>query len=150
MAEPKTRRTTASVKGFLDAVPDPVRRRDGIAVDRMMRRLTGHRPAMWGPTIVGYGEHDWVTADGRATPWPITGFSPRKAALVVYLMSGFPGRDALLAKLGRHSIGKSCLYIKRLDDIDLPTLEALVKGSIKAVTRPRSATARRQPRAATR
>ena len=133
MAEPKTKRTTASVKAFLDAVPDPTRRRDGVAVSRMMQRLTGHRPAMWGPTIVGFGAHDWVTADGRATPWPIAAFSPRKAALVVYLMASFPERAALLAKLGKHSIGKSCLYIKRLEDVDLPTLEALVKGSIKAV-----------------
>jgi len=133
MAEPKTKRTTASVKAFLDAVPDERRRRDAAVVNRMLQRITGHRPAMWGPSIVGFGTHDWVTADGRSTPWPVAGFSPRKAALVVYLMTAFPGRNALLAKLGKHTIGKSCLYIKRLEDVDLKTLEALVQGSVDAV-----------------
>jgi hypothetical protein len=133
MAEPKTRPTKASVKAFLDGVAHPTRRRDGHTVNRMLRRISGHPPVMWGPSIVGYGTHDWVTADGRATPWPIVGFSPRSTALVLYIMTGFPGREALLAKLGKHSIGKSCLYIKRLEDVDLPTLEALVKGSIRAL-----------------
>ena len=133
MAEPKTKRTTASVKAFLDAVPDERRRRDAAVVNRMLQRITGRRPAMWGPSIVGFGTHDWVTADGRSTPWPVAGFSPRKAALVVYLMTAFPGRNALLAKLGKHTIGKSCLYIKRLEDVDLKTLEALVQGSVDAV-----------------
>jgi hypothetical protein len=121
------------VKAFLDAVPDERRRRDAAVVNRMLQRITGHRPAMWGPSIVGFGTHDWVTADGRSTPWPVAGFSPRKAALVVYLMTAFPGRNALLAKLGKHTIGKSCLYIKRLEDVDLKTLEALVQGSVDAV-----------------
>jgi hypothetical protein len=96
-----------------------------------MRRLSGEKPVMWGPNIVGYGAHG-VTADGKATPWPIAAFSPRSTALVVYLKPAFPGRDALLSKLGKHSIGKSCLYIKRLEDVDGPTLEALVKASMKA------------------
>ena len=87
----------------------------------MIGRITGEPPAMWGPSIVGFGSHDWVGANGKATPWPVAGFSPRKAALVVYLMPGFPGRDAMLAKLGKHTIGKSCLYIKRLSDVDRPT-----------------------------
>lgn len=133
MAEPKTRPTKASVKAFLDGVAHPTRRRDARTVDRMLRRISGHRPVMWGPSIVGYGTHDWVTADGRATPWPIVAFSPRSTATVIYIMTGFPGRDALLARLGKHSIGKSCLYIKRLEDVDLATLEALVQGSIRAL-----------------
>jgi hypothetical protein len=132
MAEPKTRPTKVSVKAFLDGVKHPGRRKDAHEVDRLMRRLSGEKPVMWGPNIVGYGTHDWVTADGQATPWPIAAFSPRSTALVVYLMPAFPSRDALLSKLGKHSIGKSCLYIKRLEDVDGPTLEALVKGSMKA------------------
>jgi len=132
MAEPKTKKTKASVKGFLAKVTDPVKRRDAQAVCAMMERLSGSPPAMWGPSIVGFGTHDWITADGRATPWPIAGFSPRSTSLVVYLMPSFPSRDALLAKLGKHSIGKSCLYVKRLDDVHLPTLEALVTKSIAA------------------
>jgi hypothetical protein len=132
MAEPKTKKTKASVKGFLAKVADPVKRRDAQAVCAMMERITGEQPAMWGPTIVGFGAHDWVTADGRATPWPIAAFSPRSTALVIYIMPTFPARVGLLAKLGKHSIGKSCLYIKRLDDVHLPTLEALVTKSMQA------------------
>jgi hypothetical protein len=98
----------------------------------MLERISGEPPAMWGPSIVGFGTFDWVTADGRATPWPVVGFSPRSTSLVLYLKPTFPARDALLAKLGKHSTGKSCLYIKRLDDVHLPTLEALVTRSIAA------------------
>ncbi len=133
MAEIKTRPTRASVGKFLDAVKDPVRRRDAKTVDRMMRRLTGEKPVMWGPSIVGYGTWDFTYADGKVLPWPITGFSPRSTALVVYLMPRFKDREKLLAKLGKHSIGKSCLYIKRLDDVDQTVLEALVKACMKAV-----------------
>jgi len=132
MAEPKTKKTKASVKGFLAGVTDPAKRRDAQALCAMMERLSGEPPAMWGPSIVGFGAHDWVTADGRATPWPIAAFSPRSTSLVVYLMPTFPRRDALLAKLGKHSTGKSCLYIKRLEDVHLPTLAALVTQSMAA------------------
>lgn len=149
MAEPKTRPTTVSAKAFLDGVKDPVRRRDGQAVDRMMQRLSGHRPVMWGPNIVGYGSLDIVTADGRATPWPIIAFSPRSTSLVLYLEPAFPRREQLLAKLGKHSTGKSCLYIKRLEEVHLPTLEALVKASIRGpTTRRRTARATSGSRAA--
>jgi hypothetical protein len=153
MAEPKTKKTTASVSAFLAQVENPVRRRDAKAVGAIMARLTGERAAMWGPTIVGYGTWHQVTADGKSNPWPVAAYSPRGPALVVYL-SGFPGREALLAKLGPHSIGKSCLYIKRLDDVDLPTLERLIAGSMESVrgrpsaTRPRTATAKPRSRAA--
>jgi hypothetical protein len=150
MAEPKTRRTRASVSAFISTVANPVRRRDAKKVGAMMARLTGERGAMWGPSIVGYGRYDLVMANGKSNPWPVAAFSPRDPALVVYIMPGFPGRDALLAKLGPHSIGKSCLYIKRLDDVDLPTLRKLVKGSMESVgaTRPRTATAKTRSRAA--
>jgi hypothetical protein len=132
MAEPKTRKTKASVKGFLARVDDPERRRDAETVCAMMERLSGEPPAMWGPNIVGFGALDWVGASGKATPWPVVAFSPRKPKLVLYLLPGFPGRDALLAKLGKHSTGKSCVYIRRLADVHMPTLERLVKTSISA------------------
>jgi hypothetical protein len=158
MAEPKTKKTTASVSDFIAGVENPVRRRDAKTVGAMMARLTGARAAMWGPTIVGYGSWDQVTADGKSNPWPVAAFSPRGPALVVYIMTGFPGREALLAKLGPHSIGKSCLYLKRLDDVHLPTLEKLILGSMESVgasrgtsrgaTRPRTATAKKRSRAA--
>jgi hypothetical protein len=149
MAEPKTRQTKASVKAFLAKVADPVRRRDAEEVCAMMERLAGARPAMWGPSIVGFGAADWVTADGKSTPWPVAAFSPRKPALVVYLLD-FPGRAALLAKLGPHTIGKSCLYIKRLDAVDRGVLERLVKSSLVAprITRRRSAKVRSKRTAA--
>src|SRR6188474_3519532 len=100
MAEPKTKKTKASVKGFLAKVTDPVKRRDAQALCAMLERLSGEPPAMWGPSIVGFGAYDWVTADGRSTPWPLAAFSPRSTALVVYLVPAFPERDGLLAKLG--------------------------------------------------
>lgn len=151
MAGPKTRRTTASVSDFIENVSNPTRRRDAKTVDAMMTRLTGDKAAMWGPSIIGYGSWDQVTANGKSTPWPIAAFSPRNTALVVYIMSGFPKREALLAKLGPHSIGKSCLYIKRLDEVDLATLEELVLGSmhsVRATTPPRTARAKKGSRAA--
>ena len=132
MAEPKTRKTTASVKGFIAKV-DPARRRDAQVVCEMMERLSGDVPAMWGPTIIGFGSHDFFGANGKSTPWPVVGFSPRKPSLVLYLMVAFPGKNELLAKLGKHTTGKSCLYIRRLADVDLPTLEKLVKKSIESV-----------------
>jgi hypothetical protein len=150
MAEPKTRKTKASVGDFLAKVENPVRRRDARRVGAIMARLTGARAAMWGPTIVGFGSYDLVMASGKSNPWPVAAYSPRGPALVVYIMPGFPGREALLARLGPHSIGKSCLYIKRLDDVDLPTLEKLITGSMRSVstTPPRTATARTRSRAA--
>ena len=162
MAEPKTKKTAASVSEFIARVENPARRRDAKAVGAIMARLTGARAAMWGPSIVGYGTWNQVTANGKSNPWPAAAFSPRGPALVVYIMPGFPGREALLAKLGPHSIGKSCLYIKRLDDVHLPTLERLIAGSMESVgsdrsatrpsargaTRPRNATAKKRSRAA--
>jgi hypothetical protein len=151
MAEPKTRKTTVSVSAFIAKVANPVRRRDAKTVDGIMSRITGAKAAMWGPTIIGYGSFDLVMANGKSNPWPVAAFSPRDLALVIYIWPSFPKREALLAKLGPHSIGKSCLYIKRLDDVDLPTLEQLVLGSIKSVrapTPPRTARVKKGSRAA--
>ncbi len=111
-AAPKTQRTKASVSAFITAVEDETRRKDAKAVDKMLRDITGEKPAMWGPSIIGYGEY--VTASG---PWPRLGFSPRKANLVLYLMDGYD-TEPLMKKLGKHKTGRSCLYINKLADVD--------------------------------
>lgn len=125
MAEPKTQRTKASVAQFIAAVEDETRRKDAKAVDKLMREITGEKPAMWGPTIVGYGEYRTKTG-----PWPRLGFSPRKASLVLYLMDGYEN-EPLMKKLGKHKTGRSCLYINKLVDVDESVLRQLVAKSWK-------------------
>ena len=126
MAEPKTRKTTASVKDFIAAVPDEQRREDANAVLKMLTEVTGEKAAMWGPSIVGFGSYKGPTGD-----WPVAGFSPRKTSLVVYLRPGFD-TDPLMKKLGPSSTGVSCLYIKRLADVDTRVLRQLVEKSVAA------------------
>ena len=128
MPEPKTQRTKASVAAFIGAVENEQRRKDAKAVDKIFREITGEKPAMWGPSIIGYGEYE--TPSG---PWPRVGFSPRKANLVLYIMSGFKERDALLKKLGKHKTSKACLYLNKLSDIDEAVLRDLIKGSWKSM-----------------
>ena len=101
----------------------------------MMQSLTGEPAQLWGPSIVGFGSYHYRYASSREGDWFLTGFAPRKRDLVVYLMSGFAGADALLARLGPHRTGKSCLYIRRLEQIDFAVLEALVAGSIATLRR---------------
>lgn len=131
MAEPKTKPTKASVKEFLNKIPDKERRDDCFAVAKIMEEITGDKPKMWGPSIVGFGTWHYKYASGREGDWPVTGFSPRKRDLTLYLMMGFNKHTELMQKLGKHSTGKSCLYIKRLSDIHLPTLKKLIKKSVK-------------------
>jgi len=131
MAEPKTKPTKASVKEFLNQISDKERRDDCFAVAKMMEEITGDKPKMWGPSIVGFGTWHYKYASGREGDWPVTGFSPRKKDLTLYLMMGFAKHTELMQKLGKHSTGKSCLYIKRLSDIHVPTLKKLIKTSIK-------------------
>ena len=133
MAEPKTKPTQASVKEFLNQIPDKERRDDCIAVAKMMEEITGDKPKMWGPSIVGFGTSHYKYASGREGDWPIAAFSPRKKDLTVYLMIGFDKNLELMKQLGKHSKGKSCLYIKRLSDIHIPTLKKLIKLSAKQV-----------------
>jgi hypothetical protein len=135
MAEPKTQKTQASVKAFLDAVPDERRRRDAKAVDALMREVSGEKPALWGPSIVGYGSYTLRYANGSTADWPLIGFSPRKAALVLYIMPGFDGYEALMQRLGKHTTGKSCLYLKSLADVDLAVLRELVAESVAHMRR---------------
>lgn len=124
----KTQKTNKSVAAFLNAIDDPQKRKDAKVVAKLMKEVTGEKPKMWGTAIVGYGEYHYTYASGREGDWMITGFSPRKQALTVYIMPGyrFPKQKALLAKLGPHKLGRSCLYIKRLEDIHLPTLKKII------------------------
>ena len=130
MAELKTRQNDASVTAFLAAIADPGLRADARKIAAMMRAATGSRPRMWGASIVGYGSYHYVYASGREGDWPIVGFSPRKQNISIYIMAGFAGSEKLLSRLGKHKTGKSCLYIKRLDDVDEAVLRKLVDGSI--------------------
>jgi len=130
MAELKTKPTTASVSAFLDAIEDDERRKDCLTVAQIMKKATGAEPRMWGPSIIGFGDYRYKYESGRELDWFLTGFSPRKRELTLYIMPGFERYDALMAKLGKYKTGKSCLYIKRLADIDLKVLQTLVASSV--------------------
>jgi hypothetical protein len=130
MAELKTQANAASVKKFLDTVKDAATRQDCFALLEIMQHATGAKPQMWGNSIVGFGSYHYTYASGREGDWPLTGFSPRQQNLTLYIMSGFDQYAALMKKLGKYTTGKSCLYIKRLDDVHLPTLKKLIKQSV--------------------
>ncbi|MDH3810211.1 MAG: DUF1801 domain-containing protein, partial [Gammaproteobacteria bacterium] len=131
MAENKTRATTASVTEFINAIEDRQKRADARKVAAIMRRVTGKRAKMWGPSIVGYGTYHYKYESGREGDFMIAGFSPRRQALTVYILAGFGRFDTLMGKLGKYKTGKSCLYIKRLSDVDEKVLEKLIDGSVK-------------------
>ena len=133
MAENKTRPTRENVAEFIDALTDPARRADAKALIKLMQSATGEKPKMWGPSIVGFGSYHYTYDSGREGYMPLIGFSPRKAATVLYNMTGFSDSEALLAKLGKHTTGKGCLYIKRLADADQKVLEALTVKSVAAM-----------------
>jgi hypothetical protein len=130
MAELKTKATTASVSDFLAAIEDDERRQDCLTVAKIMKKATGAEPRLWGASIVGFGDHHYKYESGRELDWFLTGFSPRKRDLTLYIMPGFTRYDDLMAKLGKHKTGKSCLYIKRLADVDLAVLQTLVEDSV--------------------
>jgi hypothetical protein len=130
MAELKTQRTKASVAAFLNAIEDDQMRKDCKAVAKLMQEVTGEKPAMWGASIVGFGSLEYTNTKAGGE-WPLTGFSPRKQNLTMYIMPGFAKYQELLGKLGKHSTGQSCLYVKRLADVDLPTLKKLIAASVK-------------------
>jgi len=131
MAELKTKPNEASVEDFLNGVPDQKKRQDSFAILDLMKQVTGDEPIMWGDSIVGFGTYKYKYASGRKGEWPITGFSPRKQNLTLYIMSGFDEYDELLENLGKHSTGKSCLYIKKLEDVDQDVLRELVSKSVE-------------------
>ena len=130
MAELKTKLSDASVEVFLDGIADEAKRRDSYAILAMMQEVTGVEAKMWGDSIVGFGSYHYKYASGREADWPLVGFSPRKQNLTLYIMSGFEQYDELLQRLGKHSTGKACLYVKRLADVDLAVLQELVKLSV--------------------
>jgi hypothetical protein len=136
MAELKTKATDASVTDFLNSVEDEQKRKDCFEVLKIMRQATKSEPKMWGPSIVGFGDYHYVYESGRENDWFLAGFSPRKQNLTLYIMSGFDRYHELLKKLGKHSTGKGCLYIKRLADIDLKVLKELVESSVKVMSKP--------------
>ena len=137
MAEAKTRPTKASVTAFLAAIPDEQRRKDGQAVAKLLREVTGEKPVLWGANIVGFGTYRYRYASGQEGEWPIVGFSPRKSELVVYVMPGFDQYGDLLSRLGKHRTGKSCLYLKKLADADLAVLKEIVSRSVAAMEKSR-------------
>lgn len=122
----KTRPNDADVGAFIAAVDDDQKRADALELLDMMQRVTGCEPVMWGTSIIGFGTYSYTNTTGREAEWCATGFSPRKSALTIYIMPGFSKFEPLLARLGKYKTGKSCLYIKRLSDVDRETLERLV------------------------
>jgi hypothetical protein len=130
---PKTRPEAHDVGAFLEAVEPAQRRDDARALAALMHSATGCEPVMWGAAIVGYDRYHYRYDSGHEGEAPMIGFSPRKQALVLYVMPGFAGEDALLARLGRYTRGKSCLYLKRLSDVDPGVLEALVREAVAAM-----------------
>ncbi|MCM3904728.1 MAG: DUF1801 domain-containing protein [Pyrinomonadaceae bacterium] len=133
MAELKTKPTKESVSGFLKKISDKSRREDCLKVLEIMKDATGEEPEMWGSSIVGFGRYRYKYASGTKGEWMITGFSPRKNDLTLYIMRGFDGVSDLMARLGKHKTGKSCLYIKKLADVDLGVLTKIVEKSVKGM-----------------
>ena len=129
VAAAKTVPTTGSVPAFLDAIADPAQREDCRALAALMQKATGKEPTMWGPSIVGFGSYHYKYASGREGDAPLVGFSPRKGNISVYVMPGFEGYDGLMKKLGKYKAGKACIYIKKLEDIDVKVLQELVEKS---------------------
>jgi hypothetical protein len=126
----KTHVTAINPIDFIAAVDHPTRRADAEALDRLFRRVTGFQPRMWGPTIIGYGQYHYTYDSGREGEFLATGFSPRKANLSIYILPGYADFGAILSRLGKHKIGKSCLYVNKLADIDLDVLEELIRAGL--------------------
>ena len=131
MAELKTKLTKASVQEFLRAIDDEEKRQDSQTLAKLMKEATGSAPQMWGPSIIGFGSATYHYPGGREIDWFPVGFSPRMNALTLYLMGGLEPHAALLRKLGTHKTGKGCLYIKRLEDVDVAVLEKVIRGTVR-------------------
>ena len=141
MAEPTTQPNDASVEAFIGALEHPVRREEAHVIDALFRTVTGTRPRLWGPSIIGYGEYRTTYASGRNVHWMRAGFSPRKAKHSLYLMGGYcddlaaAGHAEAFARLGKYKVGKSCLYINKLADIDLTVLEEIIAADWQTMLR---------------
>jgi len=134
MSELKTKKNDASVEGFLKSVENQKRREDSFAILDLMKAVTGEEPTMWGTSIIGFGSYHYKYASGREGDWMKVGFSPRKQNMTLYIMDGFKNYNDLLGKLGKHKTGKSCLYINKLEDVDLSVLRELVQQSVESVS----------------
>lgn len=134
MAELKTQPNDGDVEAFLRDVENPKRHEDALVILDLMKRVTGLEPEMWGGSIVGFGTYHYKYASGREGDWFKAGFSPRKQALTLYIMSGTGKHQELFGKLGKYTTGKSCLYVQKLEDIDLHVLEEIVAASVEYMT----------------
>ena len=130
MPENKTKATTLSVGAYIDALSDPMRRSDAKELVQLMEQASGEKPTIWGPSIVGFGSYHYRYDSGREGDMPLIGFSPRKGAIVLYSLLGHSEAQALLDKLGKHTTGKGCLYIKMLSDVDRTVLETLIRSAV--------------------
>ena len=130
MAELKTKPNDKSIADYLNSVENDTKREDSFTILELMKEVTGVEPIMWGDSIIGFGTYHYKYASGREADWFLTGFSPRVQSLTLYIMDGFEEYDDLLGKLGKHSTGKSCLYVKRLENIDLDILREMVEKSV--------------------
>ena len=129
-ADNKTKATEDSVETFLSLIDHPTRRADAIVLAELFARITGFRAKMWGPSIIGYGRYHYRYESGREGDFLATGFSPRKSNLSIYIMPGYADFSSILARLGKHKLGKSCLYINKLADVDLTVLEELIRAGL--------------------
>lgn len=129
MAELKTKLNKASVEKFLNSVKDEQKRQDSFKILEMMKKITKEEPKMWGPSIIGFGSYHYKYASGNEGDMCMAGFSPRKESLTIYILPGFEKNKSLMKKLGKYKTGKSCMYIKRLDDVDAKVLEKLIADS---------------------
>lgn len=131
MAKIKTTETSKSVTDFINSVSNEVKRKDSFQIIEIMQKLTGFEPKMWGPSIIGFGNYHYKYASGHEGDMPLAAFSPRSTAIVFYLSESLESRDELLKSLGKHKTGKVCVYIKKLDDIDISVLKKLISNSVK-------------------
>ena len=144
MAEVKTKATKGSVTNFLDSIAEEAKRKDSYTLFTMMKKATKNEARMWGDSIVGFGDYHYVGKSGREGDWFLAGLSPRKQTLTLYILGGWEHHDALLAKLGKYSLGKGCLYIKRLADVDLSILNKLIVAAVQRAKKQAQADAKMQ------
>jgi hypothetical protein len=130
MSDLKTKPTSESVEAYLHRIEPEKKREDSFAILKLMQEATGEAPQMWGESIVGFGRYRYKYASGQEGEWPLTGFAPRKQNITLYIMSGFESYDELMSKLGKHTTGKACLYIKKLEDVDQNILRQLISESV--------------------
>jgi len=135
MAELKTKRNDGDVEAFIDAVENEKRREDCRRLVELLERVSGEKPEMWGGSIIGFGAYDYEYESGRTGSWPRIGCSPRKQSMTLYIMPGFDRYDEIMARLGKYRTGKSCLYVNRLEDVDMGVLEELAVASLEHMDR---------------